>query len=396
MSEFDDMNLPADFDDLSKHAPLLEKLRGKGDGFVVPGEYFEEMNSVVGCRLLVRQSDGLTVPENYFEELAERIISVAGCRLSVGQLDGFTVPEGYFEKLVDEIESLAYLHNTTYTEQPTTDNPEQPTNGFSVPENYFADLDATLNTRLALDNLKQDEGFTVPEGYFEKLTEKVMSQASTDAMATGSDADVPEGYFDTLADRVAARIAEEEDGAQEETQERSRIIVFAEVIKRYARPVALAASAALLIGVSIWFLNREDKMEQGLADKNSVPKTQPVQPVVPQSIDTAVVQPQQPVVQPDVLAQADTMNVKRKKPKNVAPLNLPPDQVVQVEKQDVMEHYDLLDENMVADYLVMENTELTASGDEFLDPAMNQYILDNNLPLDILLEGTGTDLNELP
>ncbi len=397
MSEFDDMNLPADFDDLSKHAPLLEKLRGKGDGFVVPGGYFEEMNSVVGFRLSVGQLDGFSVPENYFEELAERIISVVNLQSSVGQSDGFTVPEGYFENLIAEIESLAYLRNTTDNRQPATDNPGQPNTGFTVPENYFTELDETLNTRLALDNLKQDEGFTVPEGYFEKLTGKVMAQASLDAMSAGSDADVPEGYFDTLAGRIAARITAEEGGAQEETQERSRIIVFAEVIRRYARPVALAASAALLIGVSTWFLNREDKIEPGLADKNNAPKTQPVQPVIPQTVDTAVVQPRQPVVQPDILVQTDTMKVKRKQPKNVAPLNLQQEQVVQVEKQDVMESYDMLDENTVADYIVMANPEMgDAQDEEFLTPAMNQYILDNNLPLDILLEGTGTDLNELP
>ena len=100
----DEHNLPADFDDLSKHAPLLEKIRAKGDGFVVPENYFAdagELSMVSGHLSVVsgRQSAaGFVVPENYFEELAERIIAVASLSSTTDrgpQVVGTAVTNGF-------------------------------------------------------------------------------------------------------------------------------------------------------------------------------------------------------------------------------------------------------------------------------------------------------------
>src|SRR6187551_265026 len=128
MNEFDDINLPADFDDLSKHAPLLEKIRAKGEGmphedssqwgFVVPEGYFEEalpmiesLSAVSGQQSAVGGKDaGFLVPENYFEELAERIIAIVNISSADNrQPTTDNAPEGYFENLADQILAAAKL-----------------------------------------------------------------------------------------------------------------------------------------------------------------------------------------------------------------------------------------------------------------------------------------------
>lgn len=360
MNEYNDINLPADFDDLSKHAPLLEKLRSKGDGFAVPENYFSETNELVNAQTALPDSTGFVVPANYFEELAERILALVQLP---GKENPFSVPENYFENFADEIASVASLHELKNQE------------GFELPENYFSELESTLETKLALDNLKQDEGFSVPDGYFEKLTGQIMARAAVDELQNGSDADVPEGYFDSLADRISARIAEEEGGTKEETQERGRVIVFAEIIKRYSRPVALAASAALLIAVSAWFLNRgnENGTDQPITKIDTVTKSVPQ--VVPQAKTNEVVASQEPK-KDSVVAKAPKQIIayKPKKENKGLAVNQTPVVPVKVEKQDVIDQMYLLDENSVAEALSQANTEAPANED--IDAIQNELMID--------------------
>lgn len=357
MNEYNDINLPADFDDLSKHAPLLEKLRSKGDGFAVPENYFSETNELVNAKTALPGSTGFVVPENYFEELAERILAVVQLP---GKENPFSVPENYFENFADEITSVASLHELKSQE------------GFDLPENYFSELESTIEIKLALDNLKQDEGFSVPNGYFEKLTGQIMARAAVDELQNGSDADVPEGYFDTLADRISARIAEEEGGAKEATQERGRVIVFGEIIKRYSRPVALAASAALLIAVCIWFLNRgnESGTDKPFAKIDTVKQSVPQ--VVPQPKANEVIVSQEP--KKDSVIPKQVIAYKPKKENKPPAVNQPPVVPVKVEKQDVIDQMYLLDENAVAEALSQANTEAPANED--INAIQNELMID--------------------
>ncbi len=394
MNEHNDINLPADFDDLSKHAPMLEKLRGKGDGFAVPENYFSESLELIEAKTVLPEKDGFavpenyfedsvelpvvdlrlmvgndknsgfTVPENYFEELAERIIAI----VSLSDIENpFTVPENYFEKLTDEIAALANISSLK--------NPE----AFEVPAGYFSELDETLNTTLALDNLKQDEGFAVPDGYFGKLGDSILSRIAMQEMHSGSDADVPNGYFDTLADRISARIAEEESNAstvplnddkKKKIAERGRIIVFAEVLKRYARPLSVAASVALVIGVSIWFFNRSNggnAEQDNIANNTAQSKHQlQIQPVIPQQKKDSVIPQQQIAV------------VKTEKHNYHKSVNLSHDAVVKVEKKDIMEQADLLDESSLADAVSAQNSTIKNPDDKFLNQSMKDYLLNDN------------------
>ena len=372
MTEFNDINLPADFDDLSKHAPLLEKLRGKGDGFVVPGNYFSDAAelSVNTTQLLgkVGTESGFSVPENYFEELAERIISVSQL-MALKNDSSFTVPEGYFEKLTDEIVSLVNLSSLKNLET------------FDVPEGYFSELDETLKTSIALDNLKQDEGFTVPEGYFGKLGDSILSRIAVEELNTGSDSDVPEGYFDTLADRIADRIAKEEKGDKDKNVERGRIIVFAEVLKRYARPASIAASIALVIGVSIWFFNRSNGIS---VDKNPIVKNIPqpkqqLQPnVIPQPKQDSLVAPNQIIASTNIDSSSKPVKHISYHPVNPAPQVVVKDQNNKVDKNDVMDQVDLIDVNAIADYVSAQPTEMKNQDDKFLNESMKEYLLNDD------------------
>jgi hypothetical protein len=316
--------------------------------------------------MLLPGKDGFVVPENYFEELAERILAVVSLK-STAAANPFTLPEDYFETLANEITSVA---NLAALKNPGT---------FEIPENYFAQLDETLKTNIALDNLKQDEGFKVPENYFGKLGDSVLSRIAVEELNTGSDADVPEGYFDTLADRLANRIAEEENNVKEKNNERGRIIVFAEILKRYARPASIAASLALVIGVSSWFFNRsENNPGQTIAAKD-VHSKQQILPIVPLSKKDSALLPLQQLVNNTTIDSAKTA-VKYKSPRKINP---PPQVVVKdenkhVDKNDVMEQVDLLDAGTIADFVNAQGTELKNQSDELLNESMKEYLLNDN------------------
>jgi hypothetical protein len=386
VTEFNDINLPADFDDLSKHAPLLDKLRAKGGGFVVPDNYFKESLEfvTVGGQLSAvgGKDGGFIVPENYFEELTERIISI----VNLTSLDknkttdsqqptanSFPIPENYFEELSERIISIVNL--TSLDKNKTADSQEPTANSFEVPEGYFNELDETLNTKLALDNLKQDEGFDIPEGYFEKLSEKILSRAAVDELNQGSDAEVPAGYFDTLADRISARIAEENSNS-EKAVERGRIIVFAEVLKRYARPVSIAASVTLLISVSIWFFNRSNNQTDHLA--KYVPSNQHFTPVIPpvQKNDFLVV-PKNNVI----------AFVKTPKHNSLQKVNHSQSNDVKVQIADVMNQVEQIDENSIADFAQNNSDVSTIQQEKLSNEAISNYIIDSNIDANDLING---------
>ena len=357
----DDINLPADFDDLSKHAPLLDSLRAKGDGFAVPENYFSESAELLNSKINLPPADGFVVPENYFEDSAEKIISI--CRLYDLKARPFEVPPGYFEELTAQIESIIALNDSTDK------------NSFTVPENYFSELDSTIKTKIALDNLKQDEGFAVPENYFDKFTAKIESRIAVDDLKNGSDADVPPGYFDTLADKIAARIAEgnpstlrqaQGSESKDEVIERGRIIVFAEVLKRYAKPVSIAAGLALILGVSIWFFTHsnnqpvKDNFAANPAKTNAIP-------VIPAPKKDSAIIPQE---QPKQIA------MKKPKIKKGPEVNHPQEPVVkEIDKKDLLEQLDLIDENTIADYVNETKPEVNEPvQDESLKNEMLNYL----------------------
>jgi hypothetical protein len=285
-----EINLPEDFDDLSKHAPLLHALRDKGDGFIVP--------------------------ENYFTEVIDLID---------------------FQKQISGAE------------------------GFTVPENYFDELNDTLSTKIALDNIRQENGFAVPADYFERLADDITSRAVLEEINAKNDAEVPSGYFDSLADRITARTGITEEKITLENS--SRIYVFSAALKRYSRPVALAASVVLLIVVSFWLLTKEAAIESA----------QPIvkQDSLPQKISPVPQQPQQEIPSPAAIAET-----KQPVQKATRQAIIPPQKTAGVQRQDILDHIDLIDEATVAEFITSQN-EIQSAGD-LPDAAIYDELFENN------------------
>lgn len=251
MSEFDNI-LPDDFENLEKYAPTLAKL-DKRNGFVVPEGYFDALPDHLRALVMIGDAArdkflGLTLPDKYFEELPGWIETMALLAdASKDKTAGFTEPgANYFDALTDQLERLSVLSALLKKGEP-----------FELPEGYFEEFTGELSTRLALDNLKQEqqELFDVPDGYFEQLAGKVQARIALDRMKEGNDADVPAGYFDNFAARLQQRIREEEkkeaaaDNGSTQEPQTGKVISLRMHIRRNARVYAAAASVALVLAI---------------------------------------------------------------------------------------------------------------------------------------------------
>jgi len=82
----------------------------------------------------------------------------------------FTVPSNYFEELNERINQSVFISSLERNEQ----------GGFHIPENYFESLENQITSRIALEQFKDgnQEGFAVPNGYFEKLQQNIAAQTT--------------------------------------------------------------------------------------------------------------------------------------------------------------------------------------------------------------------------
>jgi hypothetical protein len=77
----------------------------------------------------------------------------------------YRVPDNYFNDLTAQLNSSIILNNFTSKEG----------HGFIVPTNYFEELNGQINSRITLEQFKSD-GFTTPVNYFDKLQANILSQ----------------------------------------------------------------------------------------------------------------------------------------------------------------------------------------------------------------------------
>lgn len=82
----------------------------------------------------------------------------------------FTVPSNYFEELEGRINQSVFISSLQKRED----------NGFIVPSNYFDKLEAQIKSRVSLAQFtdNEQEGFIVPNGYFEKLQDRIKEQTT--------------------------------------------------------------------------------------------------------------------------------------------------------------------------------------------------------------------------
>ncbi|MGL4596736.1 MAG: hypothetical protein ACRCYO_04360 [Bacteroidia bacterium] len=397
MNEQDDIFLPADFDDLSKYAPVLHGLRGRAEGFVVPEYYFEELEAFLPARIAVERGRGgeWIVPENYFntaEELTLALTAIASAEKEamalglpenyfdqfpdqlmtrivlddVRETSGFTVPETYFENFGSNLESVLALD--ALKQKPEAD----------VPANYFEQFSADLPTQLALDNLRQDEGFVVPANYFEAFSSRLMGRVGLEELASGSDADVPETYFDQLANRIEAKIAALDALQENETDvssvaskipvsESGKII---SLVPQRSRKLAMAAAVAVFVCLGGWLMyqltlskqNSVAPIAKNSTPKNSVPKNLPIQALPEQLV---------PEIAPEQVASNIEPKIKR------APK-------AQKNTENFIDQIDLVDESTVAEYAAEQLLEEEVSSG--LDQSMENYLLNENTDLGELIK----------
>jgi hypothetical protein len=126
---------------------------------------------------------------------------------------------------------------------------------YSVPDNYFNELQARINQSVFVDGLMQGEnqGFTVPQNYFEDLgkqiesriaTEEIRSLAATDGFTT------PANYFENLQAQILNKTAQ--------ATPKTKVVRFwnSDLI-RYAS----AACLFMLIGSGLYF-TQQSKVQQ--------------------------------------------------------------------------------------------------------------------------------------
>lgn len=351
MNEEFEHNIPADADDLSKHAPALFAMKSKGEGLVVPDNYFEELTEIVMAKTVLPEDGGLVVPEEYFNELPDLILA----KTTLPTESGLTVPENYFEDFGAQLESQISLEEIL------------PKQSSDIPAGYFEVMENELHVHIALDNIKQEEGFVVPEGYFTNLTERILAETVLDKDNINND-EVPEGYFESLHGKVADRIAGEEQSAPET----GRVLVFSAYIKQYARPMAIAASAALLIGLG-WFAitSTEEPINTNTVAQNDT---------LPQMMKSAL-----PIVGDTLYREQIQTGIALETPKN--PERIKPNVIREVimQEDEIIAQSDLLDESMVMDF-VAENEVVNAS-EEVLDESMMEYLMNDNATLDVIDPG---------
>ena len=317
--------IPDDADDLSKDAPALFAMKGKDDGFVVPNDYFDSLSDRIHAKTVIPQDGGLTEPLNYFESLGEQLESKIN------------------------LEAL----------RPQTEN--------DIPEGYFDGIESELSVHIALDNLKQEEGFVVPEGYFTNLTERIVGETVLDKESINND-EVPQGYFESLHDKVVERIASE----HQSTAERGRIVVFSVYIKQYARPIAIAASVALMIGLG-WFAitnSQEPEINTTVAKNDTLPSV--TKSIIPIIGDT-LYQKQTP---------SEIALEVPKTPQQIKPIVTP--EVISPE-DEIIAQSDLMDESMVMDFIAENEADNTS--EEVSDESMMDYLMNDNTSLDVIDPG---------
>lgn len=121
----------------------------------------------------------------------------------VNPVNAFTVPQNYFVEMEEQVMATIRLHKL---QQPLANE------GFTVPADYFDELTQNIESRVAIEQvLTNEQAFKVPESYFDDLTQNIQARIAIDKALNAEKAfEVPENYFEELSGNIQARIAVEE------------------------------------------------------------------------------------------------------------------------------------------------------------------------------------------
>lgn len=132
-------------------------------------------------------------------------------------------------------------------------------NPFSVPENYFNELEEQIKLRCALENVRSNDGdvFKVPANYFESLSVQIESRIAEHNIRSLAPTDgfkVPEEYFDTLEKRILTKTLSDPKDV------RGSIISIRSNWIKYAA----AACITLVVGSLVIFDSQNNSVESQL------------------------------------------------------------------------------------------------------------------------------------
>lgn len=148
--------------------------------------------------------------------------------------------------------------------------------GFTVPENYFNELESDVISKKTTETFPDTNGFSIPKNYFNALENELIERISEISLPKKVNVGgVPEGYFESLEDSILGKIKEEEI---EEAKKEVKVISLSQRIRKYI-PVAAAASVLLFVATYFFIPTTEvgevtiaeldDWFESGYGETNS-------------------------------------------------------------------------------------------------------------------------------
>ncbi|MBE9584196.1 hypothetical protein IM792_07030 [Mucilaginibacter sp. JRF] len=198
----------------------------------------------------VNPNNPFTVPVGYFDDLRERTLSLKNLDDITARQAGFTVPENYFEELNGNISSRITVAGSLSVEN----------TGFILPDNYFDELSNNIQSRISIEEAAGSEsvGFEVPEGYFENLQQNITARISIEEAVTADEPfAVPAGYFEKLNAAILSKTVDaDEQPQQTEQQPAQQRGVVRRFISSGVYRYAAAACVTIAIGAT-FFLNRD-------------------------------------------------------------------------------------------------------------------------------------------
>ncbi|MGV3509850.1 MAG: hypothetical protein ACO1N7_11220 [Sphingobacteriaceae bacterium] len=132
------------------------------------------------------------------------------------------------------------------------------TNPFSVPDNYFEEMQEQIQSRITIDQFDgEHEFFNIPVNYFDSLTEKIISENATKQLKTeGSEVfSVPDNYFNELEKSILSNA-----GGQNHKEQ---------IVRRIATSwltYAAAACITAIVSFGIYFNTQNSTVEHQIAE----------------------------------------------------------------------------------------------------------------------------------
>lgn len=115
---------------------------------------------------------------------------------------------------------------------------------YLLPNNYFAELETHILSRIELEAFTKSEGFQAPVGYLDSVEDVVIAKLKATAIhGDSSSKEIPENYFSSIEDKVLQRLKGE--NSEKKSSSKTKVISLKNY-KKILIPIAAAASMALL------------------------------------------------------------------------------------------------------------------------------------------------------